>query len=141
MQQLLHQTKGTQPAADHSSEQKAVQQQYATHIEQCTAVSTERALEGSQGTCAHSTGAGITVDTGGAELLGAALVDIACYEAPEIGVKQQRKIQLHQLPLGGKPFFDFRDHSIHIFYPSPTHSVQILMALVSTSAVPPEIRP
>ena len=114
-----------------------MQHQDAANIEKGTSVCAEGTLKGTQRACAGGAGAGIAVDAGDTELLALALVDSAGNEALQVGVEQQREVQLHQPPFGGNKVSDL----FHGFYPSPMHSVQIFTALASTSAVPPVKKP
>ena len=138
IQQLLNQTKGADPAADHTAEENAVQQQDAADIIDGTVVSGEGTLQRTQGTGTHSTGTGIAVDTGCADDLAVTLIDTAGNEALQVGIQQKTEVQLHDFALGGQIFLN---GIAHISHPNPMHSVQILTALVSTSAEPPAKSP
>ena len=104
MEQILDQSERTEPAADHPPKQHAVQKQNAAYIEKGAAVGAEGSLEGPQGAGTHGPGAGIAVQTRDAELLAAAPVNASLGKALEIGIEQQSKVQLHQLPSGGQYF-------------------------------------
>ena len=119
IQQVLDQTEGTQPAADHSAEHNGVQQQNTANIEDGRRVVIKRALQAAQGAGTDGTGAGVAVDTGGAHKFGTlgVIIDLAGNETLYIGIEQQGKVKLHQTPLGGLILIDKLFDLAHMITP------------------------
>ena len=108
VQQVLNQTEGTQPAADHAAEQNGVQQQNAAYIQNRRGPVVKGTLQGTQRAGGDGAGAGVAVDAGSAEEFCAlgVVVNFSGNEALDIGVEQQREVQLHNSALGGHVLFD-----------------------------------
>ena len=103
IQKLLDQAQRAQPAADGATQDHAIQHDDAQHVPARPVIGgAQRVLYRPQGARARRRGAGIAVEARRAEVFSLALVDVAGDEALDIGVVQQRRIQLDQ-PAGGGP--------------------------------------
>ena len=119
VQQILDQAEGTQPTADHSAEDNGIEHHDAEGIEERTFTIIKGTLQRTQGAGTDGTGAGVTVDAGGAEELGAGgyRENTAGNEALDVGVEQQREVQLHQSTLGGQILVDKCFDLAHVITP------------------------
>ena len=104
VQQLLDQSQRAEPAADRAAENQPVEHENAEDVEtdlftRCA----DRVLQRAQRAGPDSAGAGIAVEARHADALRGrsfALIDFALKEAFEVGIIQQRTIELHKPSLG-----------------------------------------
>ena len=102
MQQLLDEAHRAQPAAHGAAQHHAVEQQYAQHVPaRPMPGGGQRVLDRAQGTGRRRAGAGIAVEPGHAGRLRRAAIDLAADEAPQVGVVQQRAVELYEPPRRG----------------------------------------
>ena len=104
MQQLLQQPQGTEPAADRAAQNQAIEHENAVDIEADLLVrGADGVLQGTQRAGAHRAGAGIAVEARHADSLcggGFALIDFALHKALDVGVVEQRAVELYKPSLG-----------------------------------------
>ena len=104
VQQFLDQPQRAEPPADRAAENQPVEHENAEDVEtdlftRCA----DRVLQRAQRAGPDSAGAGIAVEARHADALrgrGFALIDFALKEALEVGIIQQRTIELHKPSLG-----------------------------------------
>ena len=82
MQQILDQSKGTQPAADQPSDQSPHKNEKSRYIKsQLKVPAPNDSLERADGTGSQRPGAGIAIQTGNTEIFQLSLIDFALQEA------------------------------------------------------------
>ena len=97
VKKLLQKPQGTEPSADGSSEACAEEQKYAEHIPADSGVGgRDGILQGTERTGPHGTRTGIAVKSGHTERLGLSRIDLTFFKAPQMGIIEQRTVELHQ---------------------------------------------
>ena len=111
VKQLLYQSQGAQPSADGSAQHDPVQQEDPEDIPRRRMLcGRQRVLKRAQGTGADGAGAGIAVEPRHAERLRIPLEQLSVNKPPDVGVVEQRGIQLNQPPGGRHMFFQPGGH-------------------------------
>ena len=97
VQQLLDQPQRAQPAADGAAQDQSVEHQDAQHIpRRGVARAVQGVLQRPQGTRADGPGAGIAVEAGHTDGLGVPGEDATLDEALQVGIVQERRVELRQ---------------------------------------------
>ena len=116
MQQILHQPKGAQQAADHPAQYDPEQHQQAQHIEgELMLQAAQRRLEGANRAGPQCAGAGVAVQDGDADGLCAAGENPSPLKADQIPVHQDSGDELYRPLEGNAPLYPIPMHSRHIF--------------------------
>ncbi len=102
VEQFLHKAQRAQPAADRPAQGQAEDHDDAQDVPS-HAVSGigQRILNRAQRTGADSAGTGIAIEAGYADSFGFALVNLSVYEAPQMRIVKQGRIELDQFSLEG----------------------------------------